>query len=137
MGSRDAVTYLCHRDGERTILGYFSLSAGSVAKAEATDTVARRAPDPVPAVLVGCLGVALGERRPGRLGSALLPSAIVKAVAAAEVIGARCVLVHAIDEDARKFHADRGCDPSAVSPLTLMLHPDDVAASVGLGQARQ
>lgn len=131
MDSRDAVTYLLHRDGERTILGYFSLSAGAVAKADATAAVARRAPDPVPVVLLGRLAVARTEQRQG-LGSVLLSSAIARAVAAAKVIGARCVLVHAIDDAARRFYADRGFDASPVSPLTPMLHLDDVEASAGL-----
>lgn len=132
MSTRDAVTYLLHRDADRTLLGYFSLSAGSVVKAEATAAVAHRAPDPTPAVLLGRLAVALAGQRKG-CGSTLLSSAVHRAAAAAQVIGARCVLVHAIGDRSQKFYEDRGFDSSPVSPRMLMLLLADIERSVGYG----
>jgi len=55
---------------------------------------------------------------------------------ASDAIGARAMLVHAIDEDAVTFYRKFGFEPSPLDPKQLMLLMKDLRAtlqSVGLG----
>jgi GNAT superfamily N-acetyltransferase len=91
-----------------------------VSRAEASEAVARKAADPVPAVLLGRMAVQV-ECQNRLYGARMLQHAIGKALAASELIGARCLLVHALDEHAQKFDVDRGFRPSPITPWTVML----------------
>lgn len=51
----------------------------------------------------------------------LLRDAIIRAVAAAEIIGVRALLVHALHEQARTFYAHFDFEPSPTDPLHLLL----------------
>ncbi len=77
-------------------------------------------PDPVPVLVLGRLA---GDRRAQgmRLGAALLQDAVERAMSVAEDAGVRALLVHALDERAKRFYEHFGFQPSAVHPLTLML----------------
>ena len=87
----------------RQVVGYYSLAAGSMLREIATGSVRRNMPDPVPVALLGRL--AIDRRRQGRgLGLALLRDAILRVVGAAETIGVRAMLVHAISDEARSFY---------------------------------
>ena len=104
----------------RRVVGYYSLAAGSVLHAEATGRVRRNMPDPVPAALLGRL--AIDQAWQGRgLGSALLRDAVLRVVGAAETIGVRALLVHAISDEAKAFYEHWGFRPSAIEPMTLMI----------------
>jgi hypothetical protein len=54
---------------------------------------------------------------------------MLRALAAADTIGVRAMLVHAIDDDARKFYIRHGCEPSPSDRLHLMILLRDIAAS--------
>jgi GNAT superfamily N-acetyltransferase len=101
--ARDARTYVVTtKDG--TIAGYYCLSAFSVARASSGGGwLARNAPDPIPAVLLGRLAVDLTCQGSG-LSASLLADAIDNAVRVAELIGARALVVDAIDEAAHRFY---------------------------------
>jgi GNAT superfamily N-acetyltransferase len=114
-GSR---TYVVCED--RRVVGYYSLAAGSVLRPIATRAVRRNMPDPVPVALLARFAV--DQRWQGRgLGLALLRDAILRIVGAAETIGVRAVLVHAILDNARVFYEYWGFGPSPVEPMTLMI----------------
>ena len=55
------------------------------------------------------------------IGAGLLQDAIYRALNAAQDIGARILLCHAIDEDARKFYLKHSFLQSPVEDLTVML----------------
>jgi GNAT superfamily N-acetyltransferase len=77
-------------------------------------------PEPIPVVLLGRLAVDRKEQ--GRsLGSNLLRDAITRTVEAAEIIGVRALLVHALNERARDFYLHHDFEPSPTDPLHLML----------------
>lgn len=102
------------------VVGYYSLAAGSVLHHTATGRVRRNMPEPVPAALLGRL--AIDQRWQGRgIGSALLRDAVLRVVGAAETIGVRALLVHAISESAKEFYEHWGLTPSPVEPMTLMI----------------
>jgi GNAT superfamily N-acetyltransferase len=106
-------------------VGYYSLAAGSVSHAAATGRVRRNLPDPVPVTLLGRL--AIDRRWQGKgLGRALLRDAVLRVLGAAETIGVRAILVHAISEEAKRFYEHWGFRPSPVEPMTLMITVEEV-----------
>jgi predicted N-acetyltransferase YhbS len=106
-------------DGAR-VVGYYSLSAGSILRDIATGGVRRNMPEPVPVVLIGRLAVDKAWRRQG-LGADLLQDAVLRVIAAAELVGVRAILVHAISEGAKAFYEKHGFRASPVEPMTLMI----------------
>jgi hypothetical protein len=85
------------------VIGYYSISAGSVSVEEAPPRISKGlARDPIPVILLARLAVDKDEKGTG-LGNALLKDALGRIAQAADIVGVRAVLVHAIDEQARKF----------------------------------
>ena len=113
-------------EGPRAV-GYYSLAAGSVLHTAATGKVRRNMPDPVPALLLARL--ALDQAWHGKgLGADLLSDAVSRAIGAAQTIGVRAILVHAISDEAKAFYEKHGFHTSPIEPMTLM---------VTIGEARR
>lgn len=127
MANRDAVVYLLHED--RTIVGYFTLSAGSMSRKRATPRVALRAPDPVPMILLGRLGIHVNHKRRG-FGRELVRQALLRAVEAAKSIGARGLMLHAADDEAKNFYHKLGFEESQVSTRHMMITFTDLRATI-------
>lgn len=102
------------------VAGYYSLAAGSVARETAPGRVRRNAPDPVPVVVLGRLAIDRNYQGQG-LGRALLRDAILRILQAADIIGVRAVLVHALSEEAKRFYEECGFTALPINPLTLMI----------------
>ncbi len=122
-GARTYVT--C--DGDR-VAGFYSLAASSVERRRVSSRVGRNMPDPIPVILLGQLAV--DEAYRGRhLGSDLLIDAVRRSLAAAGTVGARAVIVQAIDERARAFYELFGFRPfSKREPLMLALRISEIAS---------
>jgi GNAT superfamily N-acetyltransferase len=112
----------------RQVVGYYSLAAGSVLHREATGKIRRNMPDPVPVVLLGRLAIDRAWQGKG-LGADLLADVALRALAAAEIIGARAILTHAISQDAKAFYEKHGFRPSPVEPMTLMITIEEARRS--------
>jgi GNAT superfamily N-acetyltransferase len=113
-----------------TVIGYYSLAAGSVLHTLATGKVRRNMPDPAPVILLGRLAV--DRRWQGKgLAADLLADAVLRTIGAAQTIGVRAMLVHAISEDAKRFYEKHGFRPSQVEPMTLMITIDEARRMVG------
>jgi GNAT superfamily N-acetyltransferase len=126
--NESARTYVVHRGGR--VVGYYSISAGSVSVEETPDRIAKGlARHPIPVILLARLAVDKSEQGIG-LGKALLKDALIRIARAADIVGARAVLVHAIDEPARKFYEHFGFEPSPVHELQLMLLMKDLRANL-------
>ena len=121
-----ARTYVLAED-ER-VLGYYALAAASVRRQELTARHASGAPDPVAVILLARLAVASEEQGRG-YGSALLADAAKRALAGAEVIGARALIVHASDERAAAFYERFGFLPSSTDALHLAVLMKDLRTS--------
>lgn len=107
------------------VVGYYSLAAASVIHQTATTKVRRNMPDPVPAAVIGRLAV--DQAWQGRkVGVGLLQDAMFRVVGAADMIGIRVILVHAISDRAKAFYERYGFRASPVEPMTLMMTVDDV-----------
>ncbi|WP_045875684.1 GNAT family N-acetyltransferase [Pseudofrankia sp. DC12] len=116
------------RDGR--VVGYYALVTGAVQRQEASRRIGRGMPDPIPVILLGRLAVDLKEQGRG-LGSHLLRDAISRTVAAAEIVGVRALLVHALHEQAKRFYLHLGFEPSPAHPLHLFLLLKDARAPMG------
>lgn len=123
-------TYVIAR-GER-VVGYFSLAMSSVSLQDATERVAAgQGGQPIPAILIGRLAIDKVEQGRG-FGEALLVEALRKSVAAAQIIGARAVFAHALDEHAKSFYLKYGFESSPCHDLLVMLLMKDVRKTFGV-----
>jgi GNAT superfamily N-acetyltransferase len=123
-----ARTFLLTEGGR--IIGYFSLTMGSVRREEAPRRLVRGMPGyPVGMVLLARLAVDRSEQGKGR-GALLLAEALRKAVAAGEAAAARLVVVDAIDEQAASFYQRHGFIPTPDHPLRLYRRMSDIRASL-------
>lgn len=112
------------------VIGYYSLAAGSVLHETATRNVKRNMPDPMPVALLGRLAVDRNYQGKG-LGHALLRDAVLRVLGAADKIGVRAILVHAISEEAKTFYESCGFRSSPIEPMTLMVTLDEIKKALG------
>lgn len=111
------------------IAGYYALSASAVAPDAATGRFRRNMPDPVPVAVLGRLAIDKSFQGKG-LGRALFRDAALRVLAAADSIGIRGMLVHAISDEAKAFYVGLGLDVSPLEPMTLMATVADLKASL-------
>ena len=114
----------------RRAIGYYCLSTGAVATASSPGRIRRNMPDPIPVIVLGRLAVDRQSQGHG-LGAAMLLDAVGRTIAAAEIVGVRAMLVHAIDTGAESFYRTFGFQASPIDPLTLMSRIDDARRVVG------
>lgn len=114
---------------EQRVVGFYALAAAAVERRAVPGRVRRNMPEPIPVILISRLAVDQSEQGSG-LGAHLLRDAIARSVAAAELIGVRAVLVHALHDRARAFYTHFGIESSPSDPLHLLLLIDDASASM-------
>lgn len=122
--------YVCVDAETGQILGYYTLSAVAVEHADLPGKVRRNAPNPVPAVLMGRLAIDAKAQGSG-LGRFLVRDAILSTLAAADRIGVRILLVHALHEQAATFYEKLGFKRSPSDALHLYLLLADARKSLG------
>ncbi|HQR80941.1 MAG TPA: GNAT family N-acetyltransferase [Actinomycetota bacterium] len=122
--------YVCVDAETGKVLGYYTLSAVAVEHSELPGKVRRNAPNPVPAVLMGRLAIDTKAQGSG-LGRFLVRDAILSTLAAADRIGVRILLVHALHEQAATFYEKLGFNRSPTDPLHLYLLLADARKSLG------
>jgi GNAT superfamily N-acetyltransferase len=111
------------------VIGYYALASSAVASAAAPGRFRRNMPDPVPVVVLGRLAVTKSHHGQG-LGRALFQDAARRVIHAAEAIGIRGLLVHALSNDAKAFYLRLGLDESPLEPMTLMVTVADLRAAM-------
>lgn len=79
-----AVAYATFCDGAPA--GFYTLGAYSIGHAEANGWLRRNSPDPIPAILLGMLGVDM-RYQTMHVGAQLLRDAAMRAMGAAEIVG--------------------------------------------------
>lgn len=105
---------------ERTrVVAYYALASSAVAVNVATGRVRRNMPDPIPVVVLGRLAIDRSLQARG-LGRALVRDACLRVISAADVIGIRGMIVHALSDSARDFYERVGFAPSPLDPMILM-----------------
>ncbi len=113
----------------RRVVAYYALASSAVAAELATGRLRRNMPDPIPVVVLARLAIDRAYHKLG-LGRALMQDAGRRVLGAADAIGIRGLLVHALDESAKAFYQHLGFDPSPLDPMTLMITLGDLRASV-------
>lgn len=129
-GAGSARTFVT-TDAEQTgrVVGYHALTVASVEHAAATARVVKGMPrHPIPCVLLARLAVDRTVQGQG-LGAWLLRDAMTRAVAAAEELGIRALLVHALDDDAAAFYRRHGFESSPTDSHNLQMLIKDIRRS--------
>lgn len=120
--------------GPAQVIGYYALAPGALLPSAAPGSIRRNQPNPIPVIVLGRLAVDVKWAGVG-VGTGLLKDAVLRAIKAAEIIGGRALLCHAIDEEAKRWYLKHGFVASPVEPLTMMLSLKDgtslVAGSPG------
>jgi GNAT superfamily N-acetyltransferase len=114
-----SVTQVAHVDD--VVIGYYTLVASEVAHADAPPALNRRvARHPIPVLRLARLAVDRRYQGTG-LGAGLLREALHGAARAADIVGARAVVVDAKDDRAAAFYAHFEFEPFPDDPHTLFL----------------
>ncbi len=120
-------TFVTCTDGK--VVGYYALASSAVMPAAAPGRFRRNMPDPIPVVVLARLAVDRTEQGRG-LGHALFQDAAKRVIHAAEAIGIRGLLVHALSEDAKAFYITLGLEVSPLDPMTLMVTITDLQGAL-------
>ncbi len=123
----DARVYIVTVDDRQAVAAYYTLSAGSVAFADAPPRARKGVPPrPIPVVELGRLAVDVRHHGAG-LGGPLLRDAMLRVIAASEHVGIRALLVQAKDTRAREWYLRQAeFEPFPDDPATLMLLMKDL-----------
>lgn len=114
----------------KRVVGFYGLAPSAVVPSVLPRSVQTgQPPDPVPCLLLGQL--ATDRRCSGRgIGTGLVKHALQRAATAAQLIGGRALMVHAVDAEAADFWRRHGFLPSKDDPLTLFRSIAAIAASI-------
>ena len=111
------------------VVAYYALASGALKQPEAPGRFRRNMPDPIPVAVLGRL--AIDQSYQGRgIGKALVRDAGLRLLNAAEILGIRGMLVHAISDDARAFYEAVGFLPSPSDPMMLMVGLQDLTRAL-------
>lgn len=127
--SRFSRTYVVCDDNR--VVAYYCVSAGSVERRAAPGGVRRNAPDAIPVSVIGRLAVSKSYAGRG-LGADMLADALRRIAVASQTIGIAALLVHAKDENAKRFYLS--CAEFIEYPedsRTLFLPIETVSAAFG------
>lgn len=111
------------------VVGYYALASGAVTVASAPGRFRRNMPDPIPVAILARLAVDRGYQGRG-IGRSLFRDAARRVTQAADLIGIRGIVVHAISEDARRFYLALGFDAFPGEPITLAVTLSDLRAGL-------
>ncbi|MEW5558801.1 GNAT family N-acetyltransferase [Enterobacter asburiae] len=115
-----ARTFVVCKTDTKQVVGFYSLATGSVNHVEATGSLRRNMPDPIPVIILARLAVDVSFRRKG-LGVDLLHDAVLRCYRIVENIGVRAIMVHALTEGAKGFYPHHGFKASQTQERTLFL----------------
>ena len=125
-----ASCYLC-LDDSGDVIAYYALATAGVSQLDASPSVRKGVPrHQIPAVLLARLAVHTSRQGTG-LGRAMLRDALIRVGQASEIVGVRCLLIHAKDDSARRFYLRCAeFEDSPTDPLHLMLLIKDLWKSI-------
>ena len=115
-------------EGSR-VLAYYALASSAAAVDAASGRFRRNMPDPIPVVVLGRLAVDRNFHGKG-FGRALVRDAGYRVVQAADTIGIRGLIVHALSAEAKAFYEQVGFEPSPLDPMMLMITLADLRAAL-------
>lgn len=114
------------------IVGYVTLSAAQIERSFLPKPQQRNRPDPVPATLLGQLGIDTDYHGRGHA-AALLLFALKAAQRAATLVGSMGVITHPLDDGVRGFYARWGFQDLPFDPRrAMMVRMTDLEKSFGI-----
>lgn len=125
--NRTSRTFVWHT-GDGVVVAFYSLAAHLLTR-DGIGRIGRGSPDEIPAVLLARLALSRGLHGQG-LGSVLLADALRRAVRAGQNVGARFVVVDALDVAAAEFYAKHGFVTVPHDAHRLVRKMNDIAADV-------
>jgi predicted N-acetyltransferase YhbS len=128
--ARVAQTFVWIAAGGHEVVGYYSLSAHAVHRAEAPSRIGRGVPDPVPAALLAML--ALDRSLHGqRLGDLLLVDALTRVIETSESGPAvRAIVVDAATDRGRALYARFGFMPAPGRDDRMIVRAATIASAL-------
>lgn len=109
----------------RRVVGYYTLASGAIAAAASVGRFRRNMPDPIPVAVLGRLAIDQSQQGKG-LGRVLFRDCALRVAHAADTLGIRGIVVHAISDQAKAFYQAIGLDVSPADPMTLMVTLGDI-----------
>jgi GNAT superfamily N-acetyltransferase len=127
--AQSAQTYVACQGS--TVVGYHSLTFGSVAHEQTPERVKKGlARHPIPVMILARLAIDRSMQGRG-LGQGLLKDALRRTLDAADIGGLRAMLVHAKDDAARAFYEHFNFEPSPTDAYHLFMLVKDLRRIVG------
>lgn len=105
---------------ESRVVAYYALASGAVTLKQVPGRFRRNMPDPIPVVILARLAVDRSWQGRG-VGRALFRDAALRVLQAADIIGVRGIVVHAISDEARQFYTALGFDECPHEPMMLVV----------------
>lgn len=119
-------------DSAHQVVAYASIAMTGIDRSAAPEAIARGAPDPIPALLLGRLAVDRGQAGIG-IGTSLVAHVLATAVELNEQAACRAVVVTALRRDTRGWWERLGFqsfDPPDDEALDLYLLTSDIEATL-------
>jgi GNAT superfamily N-acetyltransferase len=113
----------------KRVVAWYALASGAIAQAGVPGKFRRNMPDSIPVVVLARLAVDRNYQGRG-VGRALFRDAARRVAHAADTIGIRGIVVHAISENARKLYIALGFEPSPAEAMTLVVTLRDIRATL-------
>lgn len=113
---------------EARIVAYYALASGAVDVDAAPGKFRCNMPDPIPVIVLARLAVDRAWQGKG-MARVLMHDAGERIAQAADVIGIRGVIAHALNEDAHRFYLALGFEASPLAPMTVMMTLADLKAA--------
>jgi GNAT superfamily N-acetyltransferase len=121
--------------GAKMVVGYFSLAAGAADHTDrstgerAPRSLRQNSPDPIPVIVLARLAVDKSEQGKG-LGAALVREAMRRTAQASRIVGARALLVHALDDALVAYYESIGFRRFNPASRTLYLPMSTIRAGL-------
>jgi GNAT superfamily N-acetyltransferase len=114
-------TFVAVPQGDKRVIGYYTLAAGAVTFERLPTQASRKLPKhPIPVILLARLAVDQSSRGK-RLGEGLLLDALQRSLDLSDRLGAYAVEVDALDDSAAAFYVKYGFAPLLDNPKHLYL----------------
>jgi predicted N-acetyltransferase YhbS len=111
------------------VVAYYALASSAIAVETASSRLRRNMPNPIPVVVLARLAV--DQRLQGQgFGRALVQDAGLRVIQAADAIGIRGMIVHALSDNAKAFYERVGFESSPLDPMILMITLNDLKAAL-------
>jgi GNAT superfamily N-acetyltransferase len=114
---------------DEKVVGYYALASGAISAQSVPGSFRRNMPDPIPIVILARLAIDSSCQGKG-VGRALFRDAALRIMHAADAIGIRGIIVHAISQQAKDFYIVLGFNVSPLEPMTLMILLKDLRALI-------